>query len=35
MQNANVTKELGTSRKKKLKMHIKPLHKRPTKKNTQ
>ncbi len=32
MQNANATKELGTIRKKKLRMHIKPLHKKTTKK---
>jgi hypothetical protein len=28
MQNANATKELGPSKKKKLRMHIKPPHKR-------
>jgi hypothetical protein len=28
MQNANARKELGPSKKKKLRMHIKPPHKR-------
>lgn len=35
MQNANARKELGPNKKKKLRMHIKPPHKKNTQKNPQ